>query len=126
MLHSDDEEYIKRAIKDKSIAHGRRHDSVLYTNKRVKTKNFLSIANYHSYRKGKKLIKSATTVLNRGRPRNKSSRAAKAHLGKWLFCSKKPPKTEQVSNECTYRQRKYVKNAKVNIFEKESKEKKKA
>ena len=119
LLDSDDEEYIKRAIEDKSTAHGRRHDSVLYTNKRVKKKNFLSIANYHLYRKGKKLIKSATTVLNRGRPGNKSSRAAKAHLGKWLFCSKKPPKTEQVSNECTHHQRKHVKNAKLSIFEKE-------
>ena len=95
LLDSDDEEYIKRAIEDKSTAHGRWHDSVLYTNKRVKKKDFLSIANYHLHRKGKKLIQSATTVLNRGRPRNKSSRAAKAHLGKWLFCSKKPPKTEQ-------------------------------
>ncbi|CAH3184731.1 unnamed protein product [Porites lobata] len=119
LLDSDDEEYIKRAIEDKSTAHGRRHDSVLYTNKRVKKKNFLSIANYHLYRKGKKLIKSATTVVNRGKPRNKSSRAAKAHLGKWLFCSKKPPKTEKVSNECTHHQRKYVKNAKLSIFEKE-------
>ena len=119
LLDSDDEEYIKRAIEDKSTAHGRRHDSVLYTNKRVKKKNFLSIANYHLYRKGKKLIKSATTVVNRGKPRNKSSRAAKAHLGKWLFCSKKPPKTEQVSNECTHHQRKHVKNAKLSIFEKE-------
>ena len=82
MLDSDDKEYIKRAIEDKSTAHGRRHDSVLYTNKRVKKKDFLSIADYHLYRKGKKLIKSATTVLNRGRPRNKSSRAAKARLGK--------------------------------------------
>ena len=119
LLDSDDKEYIKRAIDDKSTAHGRLHDSVLYTNKRVKKKDFLSIANCHLYRKGKKLIKSATTVLNRGRPRNKSSRSAKARLGKWLLCSKKSPKTEQVSNECTHHQRKHVKNAKLSIFEKE-------
>lgn len=123
LMDSDDEEYIKRAIEEKSTAHGRRHDAVLYTNKRVKKKDFLSIANYHLYRKGKKLIKRATTVLNRGRPRNKSSRAAKAHLGKWLFCSKKPPKTEHISNECTHHQRKHVKNAKLSIFEKGREEK---
>lgn len=80
-----------QAIEDKGTAHGRRHDSVLYTNKHVKKKDFPSIATYHLYRKGKKLIKSGTTVLNTGRPRNKSSQAAKAHLGKWLFSSKKPP-----------------------------------
>ena len=63
LLDSDDEEYMKRAIKNKSTAHGRRHDCDLYTNKRVKKKDFLLIASYHLYRKGKKLIKSATTVL---------------------------------------------------------------
>ena len=104
LLDGDDEEYMKRAIEEKSTAHGRRRDCDLYTNKRVKKKDFLSIASYHLYRKGKKLIKSATTVPNRGRPRNKSSQAAKAHLGKWLFCSKKPSKTEQVSDECTHHQ----------------------
>lgn len=79
MLYSDDEEYIKRAIEDKSTADGTRHDSVLYINKRAKKKDFLSIANYHLYRKGKTLIKSSTTVLNRGRPRNKSSRSRRNH-----------------------------------------------
>lgn len=119
MLDSDDEQYSKSAVEDKSTAHGRWHDSVLYTNKRVRKKDFLLIASYHLYRKGKKLIKSATTVMNRGRPRDKSSLAAKAHLGKWLFSSKKPPKTEQLSNKCTHHQRKHMKNAKLSIFEKE-------
>ena len=68
------------------------------------------IANYYNLlRRGKKLIKSATTVLNQGRPKNVSSKAAKSHLGKWLFCAKKPPKTEYEANECTHHQRKHVK-----------------
>ena len=93
-LDTDDEEFIARCIEETSTAHGRRHDTVLYSNHRVKKRHFLSLANYSLYRKGKKLIKSATTVLNISRPKNIRSRAAKAHCGKSLFCSKKPPKTE--------------------------------
>ena len=76
----------------------------------IESKNhFLTIANYSLYKRGKKLIKSATTVLNSCRPRNKASRAAKLHIGKGLFCAKKPPKTEQEQNECTHHQRKQIK-----------------
>lgn len=118
-LDSEDEEFIQKSIEDKSTAHGRRHDAVLYLNHRIKKKDFLSIANYNLFRRGKRLIKSATTVLNRGRPKNLSSRQAKLHLGKWLFCAKKPPKTEYEANECTHHQRKHVKNAKLSLFEKD-------
>jgi hypothetical protein len=59
-LDSEDEEFIQKAIEDKSTVHGRPHDSVLYLNHRVKKKDFLSIANYNLLRRGKKLIKSAT------------------------------------------------------------------
>lgn len=117
LLDSEDEEFVRRGIEDKSTAHGRRHDSTLYSNHRVKKKDFLTIARYNLLRRGKKLIKSATTVLNRGRPKNKASRSAKAHIGKWLFCAKKPPKTEHEANECTHHQRKHVKNVKLSIFE---------
>ena len=93
------------------------HTTTLYANHRVKKKDFLTIANYNLYKRGEKIIKSATTVLNRKCPRNKASRAAKAHIGKWLFCAKKPPKTEREANECTHHQRKHVKNAKISIFQ---------
>ena len=49
-----------------------------------------------------------------------SSKAAKSHLGKWLFCAKKTPKTEYEQNECTRHQRKHVKNAKLSLFEKDN------
>lgn len=117
-LDSEDEEFIQKAIEDKSTAHGRRHDSVLHVNYRVKKKDFLSIANYNLFRRGKKLIKNATTVLNRAKPKNVRSHAPKSHLGRGLFCAKKPPKTEQELNECTHHQRKHVKDAKHNIFAK--------
>ncbi|CAB4020881.1 RNA-directed DNA polymerase from transposon X-element, partial [Paramuricea clavata] len=120
-LDSEDEEFIQKAIEHKISPHGRRHDAVLYVNHRVKKKDFLSIANYNLFRRGKKLIKSATTVLNRGRPKKVSSRAAKLHIGKWLFCAKKPPKTEQEENECTHHQRTHIKNAKCSLFSNDDK-----
>lgn len=45
-LDEEDEDFIAKAIEDKSSYHGRRHDTVLYTGQRVKKKNLLSIANY--------------------------------------------------------------------------------
>lgn len=111
-LDEEDEEFIAKAIEDKSSYHGRRHDTVLYTGQRVKKKNLLSIANYRLAQRGKKLIKSATTVYNRARPRNKRSLQAKRHCGKGLFCWKKPPKGEENTNENTHYQRAHVKNIK--------------
>ncbi|CAB3997160.1 RNA-directed DNA polymerase from transposon X-element [Paramuricea clavata] len=46
-VDSDDEEFIVKCIKDKATAHGRRHDSVLYLNHRMKTKDFRDKVNYH-------------------------------------------------------------------------------
>ena len=89
-LDTDDEEFIARSIEETSTAHGRRHHTILYSNHRVKKRHFLSLANYNLQCRGKKLIKSSTTVLNRSRPKNINSRAAKGHIGKSLFCSKKP------------------------------------
>ena len=120
-MDSEGEEFIHKALEDKSTAHGRRHDAVLYVNHRVKKKDFLSIANYNLFRRGKKLIKCATTVLNRGRPKKVFSRAAKLHIRKGLFCAKKPPKTEQEENECTHHKRKHIKNAKCSLFSKDEK-----
>lgn len=87
----------------------------MYLNHRVKQRHFVSLVNYHLLQKGKKLIRSATTVYNRSRPKNIRSRAAKQHRGKWLFCSKKPPKTEDDSVETTHHQRAHVRNAKYEL-----------
>ena len=116
LLDSEDESFIQKAIEDKSTAHGRRHTTTLYANHRVKKKDFLTIANYNLYKRGKKLIKSATTVLNRGRPRNKASRAAKAHIGKRLFCAKAAKNGK--GSKRVHHQRKHVKNVKISIFQK--------
>ena len=116
LLDSEDEEFIADAIASKSTCHGRRHETTLFTNHRVKKRHFLSLAQYSLLRRGKKLIKSATTVTNRGKPRNVTSREAKSHNGKWLWCTKKLPKTEDHDTECTHHQRAHVHNAKLTMF----------
>ncbi len=60
-------------------------------------------------------------MLNRGRPKNINSRAAKAHCGKSLFCSKKPPKTETDTGIATHHQRAHVRNCKLDMFKAENK-----
>ena len=114
-MDEEDEQFLAKCIAEKSMTHGRRHDTVVYLNHRVKKRHFLSLANYNLLRRGKKLIRSATTVYNRSRPNNIRSNAAKQHRGKWLFCCKKPPKTEDNSVETTHYQRAHVKNAKFEL-----------
>ena len=116
LIDSDDEDFISKAIEDKSSYHGRRSDLVLYTNKRVKKRDLKNIVNFHRKKKGKKLIKSSTTAYNRARPRCLRSLQSKKHLGKGLFCFKKPPKAEDQSNENTHYQRAHVKNIKMTFF----------
>ena len=97
-----DEQFLVQSITEKATAHGRRHDSVMYLNHRVKKKDFLRIVNFS--RKGRDLppIKSATTAYNRSRPKSKRSLQAKKHCGLGLFCCKKTPKAEDISGILTH------------------------
>ena len=90
MLDSDDETFDSKAIEEKATYHGQRHNPIMYTNKRVKVKDLVKIANHRLKQKGKKQIRSATTVWHRSAPRNKRSIQAKRHKFKGLFCTKKP------------------------------------
>ena len=47
---------------------------------------------------------------------------AKKHRGRGLFCTKKPPKAEDVDNENTHFQRAHVKNVKLEFFGKDNEE----
>jgi hypothetical protein len=94
----------------------------MFTNRRVKKRDLMSIANYRLLRKGKKMIKSATTAWNRSRPKNKRSHQAKLHIGKGLFCTKKPPKAEDCDNENTHHQRSHCKNVREFLFSDNGKE----
>ena len=102
-MDEDDEKFVLDCIESKSTAHGRRDDSVIYLNHRVKKMDF------NRLQRNLKPIKSSTTVFNRARPANKRSHQAKRYLGLGLFCGKKPPKVESNENELTHHQRAYKK-----------------
>ena len=63
LLDSDDEDIVAKCIEDKATYHGRRQNLVMYTNRRVKKRDLLNIANHRLMSVGKRLIKSATTVF---------------------------------------------------------------
>ena len=109
-MDKEDEEFLLRCIESKTTAHGRRSDQVMYTNHRVKKRDFVKLVNYHRHHRNLKPIRSSTTVYNRSRPCNKRSNQAKLHLGLGLFCAKKPPKTEKNENELTHHQRAHKRN----------------
>ena len=105
-----------KCIEDKATIHGRSHESVLRTHHRVKCRDLLNIAYYRRFKQGKRVLKSVSSITTRARATNTRSRQAKRHLGKGLWCSKKPPKTEDRGNECTHHQRKQVQLAKEEFF----------
>ena len=116
-ISDEEKEFLAKCIKDKATYHGRRHYLVImYTNRRVKSRDLLNIANYRLLKSGKRMIKSATTVYIRCKPKNGRSLQAKKHIGKGLMCFKKPPKAEDKDNENTHYQRAHVKNVKMALF----------
>ena len=110
MMDEIDEKFLLQCIENKSTEHGRRTDSVMYVGRRVKKRDFLKLANMSRISRGLKPIKSATTVSNRARPKNKRSTQAKKHTGLGLFCCKKPPKLKDIDNLLTHHQRAFKKN----------------
>ena len=120
LLEGEDEEFVAKAIESKSTAHGRHHDSTLYLNHRVKFDDLLSLANYSLAKRGKKLLRSASTVYLRSRPKQLNTIEGRRHVGKWLFCTKKPPKAESHSNETTHHQRAHIKLNRIDVFQQES------
>ena len=121
---SEDEEFIAKAVESKSTAHGHRHDSTLYLNHKVKFDNLLSLANYSLAKGGKKLLRSASTVYLRSRPKQLNTIEGRRHVEKWLFCTKKPLKTESHGNETTHHQRAHIKLNRIDVFQQESEFKK--
>ena len=110
------EEFIAKAIESKATYHGRRKETVMFTNRRVKVRDLLNIANYDLEKCGKAPISSAVTAWNRSRPRNKRSIQSAKHKGHALFCTKKPPKTQDQMNESTHYQCAHVRNIKTTFF----------
>ena len=54
-MGDEEEEYFARCIEEKSTAHGRRHNTTMYLNHRVKKRQFVSIVNYSLLQKGEKV-----------------------------------------------------------------------
>ena len=54
LLDSEDEEFVAKCIEDKATYHGRRHDTVMYTNKRVKKVTFLILPTISFYKEENK------------------------------------------------------------------------
>lgn len=98
------EEFIAKAIESKATYHGRRKETVMFTNRRVKVRNLLNmhVANFDLESQGKAPIKLAITAWNRLPARNSRSIQSGRHKGNALFCTKKPPKTEDQMNENTH------------------------
>ena len=106
-----------KAIEEKASYHGRRREATMFVNKRrVKVRDLKNIANVNLLQRGKKPIRSSITAWNRSRPKIVRSTQAKRHRGKMLFCTRKPPKTEDNSNESTHYQRARKKNVVRRLF----------
>ena len=106
-----------KAIEDKATYHGRRKETTMFINKRrVKVRDLKNIVNWNLTERGKKPIKSAITACIQSRPKNKRSTQAKRQRGKMLFCTRKPPKTEDSLNESTHYQRAHKKNVIGRVF----------
>ena len=69
LLDDEDEQFIAKAIESKGTVHGRRHDATLYLHHGVKYDDLLSLANYSLAKRGKRLIRSASPVYLRARPK---------------------------------------------------------
>ena len=83
------EEFIAKAIESKATYHGRRKETVMFTNRRVKVRDLLNVANFDLENWGKAPIKSAITAWNRSQACNSRSIQSARHRGNALFCTKK-------------------------------------
>ena len=54
LITNEDEQMIAKCIEEKATYHGRRHNTVMYTNRRVKSRDLLAIANHHRLESGRK------------------------------------------------------------------------
>jgi len=88
----------------------------MFTNRRVKVRDLLNIANFDLDNWGKAPIKSAITAWNRSRASNSRSIQSPRHRDNALFCIKKTPKTEDQMNENAHYQRAHVRNIKTIFY----------
>ena len=109
-----------KALDGSSSAHGRRDNPVMFLHHRLKMKSLHSVCNDTLESMGLPPVKSATTVYNRSLPRRANSIQSKRHVGEAYWCTRKPPKTEEKSNESTHHQRAQVSVLKDYFFSEDS------
>ena len=90
-MGEEEEQFLAECLEERASIHDRRSEGILFYGKQIKQKDLLSIVNYKRLKMGRSVLKSAITVVNRARPRNKRSIQAQHHIGKSLFCSRTPP-----------------------------------
>jgi hypothetical protein len=117
-LDSEAEDFIVNCIEEKGEAHPRRHDSIVRS-KRIKYDDLFELTNKHLSGRNKPQIKSRSTIQLLSKPRHKSSREAKLHHGRGLFCTKKPSKSGCENNVNTHHQRAQVKLLREELFSNE-------
>jgi hypothetical protein len=115
-IDEDEETFVARCIESKATYHGRRKETTMFINRRVKCKNLLKILNKRRADKGKAPLRSTTAIWNRSKPRRLGTIQASRHVGKGLWSCKKPPKAEDLDNENTHHQRSHIKNMKRFLF----------
>ena len=117
-MDSEDEEHLLNIIEGQgSDPHGRRRDEVSYIRKRYTKQKLQRMVNEHRAHSGKSTIKSSSTVYNRMKPVNKRHIQAKKHIGKGLFCVRKPPKSESNDRIHTKYQRAHIKRTITHLID---------
>ena len=91
------EDFVVKCISEKCVTHDRRQDTVMYLNRRVKVKDLLGLANAKLKPRGQR-IRSAISIWNLSKPRNRRSVQAKLHRGSSTFCTKAPYKADDTFN----------------------------
>ena len=81
MISEDAQRYVAKCVAEKATTHGRRHNSVLYLNHRVKVRDMKKLLNKYHTEHNIPIIKSATTIFNRRKAKSKRTLQAKRHLG---------------------------------------------
>ena len=118
------EDFVVKCILEKCVSHGRRQDTVMYSNTHVKVKDLLGLTNAKLKPRDQR-IRSATSIWNLSKPRNRRSVQAKLHRGSGMFCTKAPYKADDIFNENTHHKRAFKKNIRNYFFSERTKENRK-
>ena len=90
-IDDDEEEFVARCIEPKATYHGRRKETTVFLNRRVRRKDLLRIVNKKREEKGKSTNQSVTSVWNRSKPRRIDTIQAFRHKGKGLWAGGAKP-----------------------------------